>query len=200
MALQHDDSRMSVEEYFKLRESDPLHRYEYIDGEVYMMSGGTVRHSRVGANLVFTLESLLLDSPCVVYDSDACFQVAEDRYVCPDVTVSCDPQDSDENSEEGEEDLKTLQHPRFVAEVHSPSTKGFDLDEKLTLYQDHPSIQEFLYISTTKPKVRIYRRESNNRWTIYILNIGDEVELTSLNVHFPVAALYRKTRFAKRLK
>lgn len=200
MALQHDDSKMSIEEYLKLRESDPSHRYEYVDGEVYMMSGGTVRHSRVGANLVYMLESSLRNSSCLVYDSDACFQVAEDRYVYPNVTVSCDPQDSDENSEEGEEDLKTLRNPRFVAEVHSPSTKGFDLDEKLTLYQDHPSIQEFLYISTTKPKVRIYRRESNNRWIIYILNLEDEVELTSLGVRFPVAELYRGTRFAKRLK
>ena len=200
MALQHNDSKMSVEEYFKLRESDPLHRYEYIDGEVYMMSGGTVRHSRAKTNLAYMLENSLRGSSCIVYDSDACFQIAEDRYVYPDVTVSCDPQDNDENSDEGEEDLKTLQNPRFVAEVRSPSTKGFDLDEKLTLYQDHPSIQEFLYISTTKPKVRIYRRESNNRWIIYILNLEDEVELTSLGVRFPVAELYRGTRFAKQLK
>ncbi|MGH2638416.1 MAG: Uma2 family endonuclease, partial [Rhabdochlamydiaceae bacterium] len=160
---------MSVEEYFQLRESDPDHRYEYIDGEVFMMAGGTVRHSRVGANLVYTLENLLLDSPCVVYDSDACFQISEERYVCPDVTVSCDPRDSDEQSEE-EDDLKVIQYPGFVAEVHSPGTQKFDLDEKLTLYQDHPSMHEFLYISTRTPKVRLYRRESNNRWTIYILN------------------------------
>ena len=200
MALSHDNQKMSVEEYFKLRESDPLHRYEYIDGEVYMMSGGTVRHSRVGTNLLYMIENSLRNSSCIVYDSDACFQVAEEKYVCPDVTVSCDPDDNDENSEEGEEDLKKLQHPCFVAEIHSPGTQNFDLDEKLTLYQDHPSIQEFLYISTKMPKVRIYRRESNSRWMIYILNIEDEIELTSLNMRFPVAELYKGTRFAKRLK
>jgi len=200
MVVRHGDGKMSVEEYFKLRENDPDHRYEYIDGEVYMMGGGTVRHSRAALNLMYMLESALRGGPCIVYDSDACFQVAEERCVCPDVTVSCDPHDNDENSEEGEEDLKIIRSPRFVAEVHSPSTKGFDLDEKLTLYQDHPSIQEFLYISTTKPKVRIYRRESNNRWIIYILNLEDEVELTSLGVRFPVTELYKGTRFAKRLK
>jgi Uma2 family endonuclease len=195
MALPYRDQRMSVEEYFKLRESDPVHRYEYVDGDVYMMTGGTVRHSRIGMNLSYILENLLSDSPCVVYNSDICFQVSEERYVCPDVTVSCDPRDSDENSEE--EDLKTVQYPRFVAEVHSPSTTKIDLDEKSGFYQDHPNMQEFLFISTRTPRVRLYRRESNDRWTIYLLNLGDEIELTSLGVRFPVASLYKKTRLAK---
>ena len=196
MALPWEDHKMSVEEYFKLRESDPSHRYEYVDGEVYMMTGGSVRHSRVGTNLTTLLENLLGESPCVVYNSDACFQVAEDRYVCPDVTVSCDPRDSDESAEE--EDLKTLQYPCFVAEVHSLGTQRLDLDIKSTFYQDYPTMQEFLLVSTKAPKVRLYRRESNNRWIIYILNYEDEVELTSLGVRFPVAALYKKTRLSQR--
>jgi Uma2 family endonuclease len=195
MALPYRDHKISVEEYFKLRESDPINRYEYIDGEVYMMTGGTVRHSRIGFNLAHIIESLLDDSPCVVYNSDACFQISEERYVCPDVTVSCDPRDSDENSTE--EDLKAVQYPRFVAEVHSPGTTKLDLNEKSGFYQDHPSMQEFLFISTRVPKVQLYRRESNNRWTVYLLNFEDEVELTSLGVSFPVASLYKKTRFAK---
>lgn len=197
MALPNRDQKMSVEEYFKLRESDPEHRYEYIDGKVYMMTGGSVRHARIGFNVAHIIESLLSnDSPCVVYNSDACFQISEDRYVCPDVTVSCDPRDNDEISEE--EELKTVQFPRFVAEVHSPSTTKLDLDEKSAFYQDHPSMREFLFISTRAPKVRLYRRESNNRWTIYLLNLGDEVELTSLGIRFPIISLYSKTRFARR--
>ncbi len=196
MALPWEDHKMSVEEYFKLRESDPSHRYEYVDGEVYMMTGGRVRHSRIGTNLTTLLDNLLGDEgSCISYNSDACFQIAEDRYVCPDVTVSCDPRDNDEISED--EDLKTLQYPCFVAEVHSPGTQRLDLDLKSTFYQDHPTIQEFLLIGTKAPKVRLYRRESNNRWIVFILNYEDEVELTSLGIHFPVAALYKRTRLSK---
>jgi len=40
MALEHQQT-MSVEGYFKLEEIDTEHRYEYVDGYVYMMSGGT---------------------------------------------------------------------------------------------------------------------------------------------------------------
>lgn len=196
MALPWEEHKMSVEEYLKLRESDPNHRYEYVDGEIYMMTGGRVRHSRIGFNLAHIIENLLGESPCVVYNSDACFQLAEDRYVCPDVMVSCDPRDSDETSED--EDLKTLQYPCFVAEVLSPGTQRFDLNLKLTFYQDHPTMQEFLLVSASAPKVRLYRRESNSRWTVYILSYEDEIELTSLGVRFPVADLYKKTRLAKR--
>ena len=196
MALPYRNQKITVEEYFKLRDSDPINRWEYIDGEVYMMTGGTVRHSRIGINLTTLLERFLEDGPCIVYNSDICFQLSEERYICPDVTVSCDSRDSDENSEE--EDLKAVQYPRFVAEVHSPGTAKLDLNEKSIFYQSHPSMQEFLFISTRVPKVQLYRRESNDRWTIYLLNLGDEVELTSLGVHFPVASLYKKTRFAKR--
>lgn len=196
MALPWENHKISVEEYFQLRESDPDHRYEYIDGEVYMMTGGSVRHSRIGASLAYILENALLESPCAVYNSDACFQIAEERYVCPDITVSCDPRDSDESSEE--EDLQIIQYPRFVVEVLSPSTTARDRGIKAALYQEHPTLQEFLLVETKAPKVQLYRRESNNRWTIYLLTVEDEVELTSLGIRFPVAALYRKTRLSKR--
>ncbi len=198
MAMARKDSNMSVEEFLKLRESDPDHRYEYIDGEVYMMTGGTVRHSRIGTNLSHILETLLDDSPCVVYNSDACFQMSEERYVCPDVTASCDPRDSDERSEE--EDLKMLQYPSFVAEVLSPGTTARDRGIKAGLYQEYPTLREFLLVETKAPKAQLYRRESNSRWTIYLLTLEDYIELISLGVRFPVADLYKKTRFAKRLE
>lgn len=194
MALPWENHHMSVEEYFQLRESDPDHRYEYIDGEVYMMTGGSVRHCTIGNTLGRIIGNLLEDSPYVVFNSDACFQVAEERYVCPDLTVSCDPRDSDESSEE--EDLQTIQYPRFVAEVLSPSTTARDRGIKAALYQEHPTLQEFLLVETKAPKVQLYRRESNNRWTLYLLTAENEIELTSLGIHFPAAALYRKTRLS----
>lgn len=193
MAFPWKNAQISLEEYWQLRESDPDQRYEYIDGEVYMMTGGSLRHARIGANLAYLLEHALLSSPCVVYSSDACFQVAEECYVCPDLTVSCDPRDSDEHAEE---ELKTLQYPRFVVEVLSPSTTARDRGIKAALYQEHPTVQEFLLVETKAPKVQLYRRESNNRWTIYLLTAEDEIELTSLGIRFPVAALYKKTRFS----
>ena len=38
---------MTVEEYFHLEEADIENRYEYIDGQVYMMAGGSFNHSTI---------------------------------------------------------------------------------------------------------------------------------------------------------
>ncbi len=36
---------MSLEEYLTLVEQDPEHAYEYLNGRVYMMTGGSPAHS-----------------------------------------------------------------------------------------------------------------------------------------------------------
>lgn len=199
MAVAYNDPRRSVEEFFALRESDPAHRYEYIDGYIYMMSGGTPRHSAIGSNLNRIIGNHLLANPCVVHDSDACVKVSADRYVCPDLTVSCDPRDSDENDENDQ--LTVLQYPCLVIEVLSQSTKNFDRGAKFELYKDVPTIQEYVVVETkAPPKVLVYRREENNFWTIRILNLDEEIELTSIGLRFLVADIYHKTRFTRQNK
>ena len=42
---------MSVEEYFELEEHSPDARYEYLDGYVYMMSGGSANHATISGNI-----------------------------------------------------------------------------------------------------------------------------------------------------
>jgi hypothetical protein len=46
--------------------------------------------------------------------------------------------------------------------------------------------------------VLVYRREQNNLWTIHIPGLDDEIELSSIGVHFPVADIYHKTRCSRK--
>lgn len=175
MALeQRRDTKMSVQEFFELIESEPEFRYEYIDGYAYMMTGGKPRHAAIGSNVCRILGNLLRARPCTVYNSDVCVQLSdfedEKRFICD---------------------------PCLVVEALSPGTKSHDRGMKFSLYQDCPSLQEYLLIDTEAPKVQLYRREADKRWTISILRLEDMVDLTSLNVSFPVAEIYEKTRFAR---
>ena len=43
---------MSVEAYFELEENHPDTRYEYLDGYVYMMSGGSANHATISGNIL----------------------------------------------------------------------------------------------------------------------------------------------------
>jgi hypothetical protein len=107
MALEHPQM-MTVEEYFHLEETDTENRYEYIDGQVYMMAGGTFDHSTISGNIYSLLRGLLRGKPCRVYNSDIKVQISQKRYVHPDITVTCDPRDR------GTGDL--LKSPRVIKE------------------------------------------------------------------------------------
>src|SRR2546421_9202890 len=50
MALEHRQT-MTVEEYFLLERNDPDARYEYVDGHIYAMAGGTFNHDTIKSNI-----------------------------------------------------------------------------------------------------------------------------------------------------
>src|SRR2546423_15447647 len=117
MAIQHGEQkeRISLEEFFALVESDPEHRYEYIDGCPYMMTGGTPDHSIIGANMNRILGEQLRKRPCIVYNSDLYIELADQtNCLCPDVSVSCDRR--------GPPTVKDIHHHFVSAEGLSPAT------------------------------------------------------------------------------
>ena len=177
---------MSVAEYFELEEKHPDTRYEYLDGYVYMMSGGTANHATISGNIYAMLRSLLRGGPCRVYNSDMKVRVSEKRYFHPDVTVTCDSRDR------GTADL--IQSPRLVVEVLSPSTQAYDRGRKLQYYLACPSIEEYLLVDARSMRIEIYRKEQT-KWIYDAFEADDEVELTSLGIRFPVAYAYEDVVF-----
>ncbi|HTK11661.1 MAG TPA: Uma2 family endonuclease [Ktedonobacteraceae bacterium] len=173
---------MTIEEYFELDRKSTDVRYEYIDGYVRLLAGETLDHATVSFNIARTLHALLRESPCRVYNSDVKVRLPGNRVVYPDVTVTCGQQ------EDGQSDI--LLAPCVIVEVLSPSTEDFDRGRKFTYYRQLPTIQEYVLIDPQHPSVEVFRRERRNLWMLYIFSLEDELYLTSLNVHFPVAALY----------
>ena len=180
-------STMSVEEYLQLGRSSIDTRYEYIDGHVIMMAGGTLDHATIGANIISILRNLLRGSSCRVFTTDTRVRISESRYVYPDVSVSCDTQDR------GRVDI--VQFPRLAVEVLSPSTEAIDRGRKLAYYRQCPTVQEYMLVNYQYPSVELYRREKNTLWTYHVFEVDDEIELASLGVRFPVTAVYEDVVF-----
>ncbi len=111
MAIEHPQI-MTVEEYFQLEENDPATRYEYIDGQVYAMTGGTANPDMIKSNIQRILWNLLRGSGCRVYSSDMKVFISETRYFHPDVIVTYNPRDRGT--------VQAIQFPRLVVEVLSP--------------------------------------------------------------------------------
>jgi len=187
MALEHTPT-MSVEEYFRLEENNPDTRYEYLDGYVYMMSGGSANHATIGGNIYSILKSLLRGGPCRVYNSDMKVHVSEKRYFHPDVTVTCDPRDR------GTTDF--IQSPRLVVEVLGESTETYDWGRKLQYYLALPSIEQYLLVDSRSIRIEAYRKEQN-KWIYDTFNAEDEVDLPTLGIRFPVVAAYEDVIFDK---
>ena len=180
-------SNMSVEDYLILNKNSKDTRYEYLDGELRMLAGGSPDHSIIIANLTATIKAPLKGSPCRVYNSDVQLKLSEKRYVFPDITVSCDERDRNQK--------ETIRHPRVVVEVLSPTTEATDRGKKAAYYRACPTIQEYVMVDTEEVFIEVHRREEE-RWTINTFESGDTVALESLGVQFLIEDAYEGKSFA----
>jgi Uma2 family endonuclease len=187
--------RMSVREYFALDYTFPDAKYEYQDGKVRLMSGGTKAHDDIAFNTRFALKQQFLSGPCSVQGSDMRVQVSETAYFFPDVTITCDVADR-------RRDSKMIRSPRVVVEVLSPSTEKKDRNDKLRAYQACPTIQEIVLIDQFAPHVEIFRRreEDSCEWDHVFYEEGQEVELASVDVRIPIEEIYSGIDFDEPLE
>jgi Uma2 family endonuclease len=186
MVAEHQPRTISVEEYFELEKKNPEICYEYIDGHVYMMAGGSFNHDTIKSNIQGILWTLLRGNACRVYSSDMKTQISEQRYFHPDVIITCDPRDR------GAGDL--LKSPRVVFEVLSPTTELRDRTWKLQNYLALPTLEEYILVNAKSLKMEIYRKE-HNKWVYSICGPDDELKLSSIGLHFPVAEAYLNVDF-----
>jgi Uma2 family endonuclease len=186
---------MTVREYFMLDYIFPDAKYEYQDGRVRLMSGGTKAHSDIATNMLFALRQQFLSGPCSVQHSDMRVQVLDDTYFFPDVTVTCDVADR-------RRDNKIIRSPRIVVEVLSPSTEKYDRNEKLRAYQACPTIQEIVLIDQFAPYVEVFRRreEESSEWDHVYYESGQEVVLASVDVSIPIEEIYSGIDFDEPLE
>ncbi|MDZ8054128.1 MAG: Uma2 family endonuclease [Aulosira sp. ZfuVER01] len=177
---------MSAEEYL-VWESTQEQRYEYWDGEVVAMSGGTRNHNRVSANFFKLLDDALGDRSYEVYTVDVKVQVEPgQKYFYPDVVVTCDDR---------ENDPQLVQFPCLIVEVLSPSTEAADRGKKFAKYRQSPTLQEYVLVQVAQPGVEVFRRNEQGKWVLSEYSLEDRLTLESVNVEIAIADLYRQVQF-----
>lgn len=173
---------ISPDEYLALEQQSP-NRHEYRQGLVYAMAGGTDNHDRMAFNLLSLIDRHLGNSDCRFYSGNVKVNYADEFYYYPDAFVTCDPRDR--------LDRQIKRHPKLIAEVLSPSTQTFDLGEKFEDYKQLDSLLEYVLISQSEPRVECRRRRADSSWETVVYGLGDRVLLTSLELEFAIADLYR---------
>ena len=174
---------MTVEEYFRFEESSPI-KHEYVAGEVYAMSGATVRHGRIAGNIFVRLFPLAKRGPCDVFMGDMRVEVARDRYYYPDVTVVCTPV--------AESDI-VARGPCVVVEVTSPSTARIDRGEKLDAYRSIAALQAYMIVDHRRRRVERHSKDARNgEWQREEIAGEGRVRVPCLDVELTLDEIYER--------
>jgi Uma2 family endonuclease len=187
VAVQEYFPRFTPEEYFAWEEQQ-LERHEYIDGEVYAMSGGTQNHSDIAMNFGMILKNHLRGSGCKTFNSDLRIKIFEsNKYVYPDLSVTCDNRDKNTP--------QYITHPCLIIEVLSPSTEAYDRGNKFKLYRRNPSLIDYVLVDSNKMAIDLYRKDESGNWYILNYESGDSIDLKSVNLTFPIEQVYEDVVF-----
>ena len=187
IAAQEKFPKLTPEEYFAWEEQQ-RDRHEYLNGEVYPMSGGTINHSDIAGNILSQLKQHMRGSGCKVLNSDARVNILKTTdYVYPDLSVTCDDRDKTT--------AQYITYPCLVVEVLSPSTEAYDRGDKFKMYRRNPKLKEYLLVSSEDIAIDLFRRTGPDTWQILSYQAGDIIELKSVNLTLPVEAIYEDIVF-----
>ncbi len=187
IAIQNNRPRFTPEEYFAWEEQQRDH-YEYIDGEVYAMTGGTVNHSEVAVNFGVLLKIHLRGSGCKTLNSDCRVNIVRSNdYVHPDVSVTCDDRDKTT--------AQYITYPCLIVEVLSLSTAAYDRGDKFTMYRRNPILQDYVLASADKMSIDLFHKDEQGKWDIINYQAGNLVELASINLKFSIEDVYQEIIF-----
>ncbi len=179
--------RSTYAEYLEL-EANSEQRYEFVDGAVYAMAGGTPEHSRLAAAAIVQLSAALAPKGCAVYTSDLKIRIdATNRSTYADVVVVCGPEVTSKI------DPNAITNPTVIIEILSPTTEASDRGEKWRHYQHLSSLREYVLVSQGDPYIEVFRRDGDE-WVLRTATAGQMLELPSQEVRIPVDAIYADPR------
>ncbi|HXU31789.1 MAG TPA: Uma2 family endonuclease [Thermoanaerobaculia bacterium] len=186
MAIAQLKPRLTPAEYLATeREADT--RSEYIEGEMYAMSGASYAHNVIVTNLAAGLHAALRGGPCRAIVSDMRVKDAtSELYTYPDVVVVCGKPRFEEPAY-----LDTLTNPTLVIEVLSPSTERHDRGLKFAYYRSIPSLREVLFVAQDRPIVERYTRGEGDDWLLHVVQgLDAAIELPGVGARLVLAEIY----------
>lgn len=182
--------KYTVKEYFDLLDNSEL-PYEFHDGEIRMMAGGTSSHSKVKGDVYAFLTFATRGGKCQPFDSDMAVSIPKwNSYVLPDISVVCG------EDEYGDESERRLLNPSLLIEVISETSGDYDRGEKFQKYRSLESFKEYMLIDSRRYSVECWYKEDEKLWRMDSAFTRDgSVYLHTLKAELPMEEIYRRVRF-----
>jgi len=179
--------RISLEDYLAA-ERQAETKSEYLDGEIFAMSGASREHNLIVVNLAASLHAQLKGRRCETYAGDMRVHVpATGLYTYPDLVVVCGEPRFDDS------ELDTLLNPTLLIEVLSASTEGYDRGKKAAHYRTLDSLREYLLVSQEEIRVELFTRREDGHWLLSEASRPEEtIPLASIGCALHLADVYER--------
>ncbi|WP_295882695.1 Uma2 family endonuclease [uncultured Thiohalocapsa sp.] len=163
-------------------------RTEFVDGEVFAMTGGSEAHNTISVNISAELRAQFKRRPCYVYAGDMKVRAdAANVGAYPDIVAVC----GERTYHDQRRDIIT--NPTLIIEILSDSTEAYDRGDKFSHYRTLPSLQTYLLVSQHRVAAELYVRQADGRWLLSTYDhLADSVPLKSVEASLELAEVYDK--------
>lgn len=175
--------RWALNEFLAWEERQPA-KYELVNGQPRLMTGGSQGHTRIVANVIAVLMAKLGNSPCRPAASDLRVLTGTGNSRYPDVVVDCSP---------FRREAREASEPVTVLEVLSRSTAWTDLHD----YDATPAVRQYVVIAQDEPKLVVWERDPSGRLVLAssLEGLGGSLSLAPIEVSMSTKDIYRGLGF-----
>ena len=162
-------------------------KHEYYQGEIFAMSGVSLKHNIIFSNLFTAVGNKLKGKECRPFGSDLRIHIPKNTlYTYPDLSIICgEPRLTDD-------EFDTATNPTVIFELLSASTRNYDKGGKFTLYRDIDSLNEYILIDSEKIHVEKYIRHADNSWQLTeYKSFESAFEISSIGLLLSLSEVYR---------
>ena len=173
-------------------------RSEFIDGEIYAMTGDSGAHADISMNLATTLGLQLRGTPGRARTKDSKVRsgalkehLGRGMVSYPDMVVICgDVEYHDDHKE-------VILDPKVVFEVLSDSTDEIDRGVKFMRYRNfNPTLTDYILISQTEPHFEHYLRLEHGEWLLRECDgLDRSFQIDSIKCDISVTEVYDRVDF-----
>ena len=183
MQLETNKRVYTVDEYIQ-HELKSAVRSEFVNGQLFEMSGEKDINNEIALRLAFLLVQLLGEKGYKIFAHDVKVKIyGEEKYYYPDVFVTR------ESRHENNHYIKSA--PEIIVEVVSETSQVHDYVDKYIAYTKIPSLRYYIIIEPETVLLTCYARGENNEWTTAKYTRAHEtVNLDQLEVSFPLRQVY----------
>ncbi|HWK05210.1 MAG TPA: Uma2 family endonuclease [Puia sp.] len=187
-ALAYGKSRFTIEEYLEMERAS-IEKHEYYQGEIFAMAGASNEHNDIFINLIRDIASWLKGKPCKPYGSDMRVHIPENSlFTYPDISIFC------KDIFDGTVYEDNAIQPVVLIEILSPSTRTYDRGAKFKLYQDIPTLKEYILVDSEAIGIEVWRLNEQKRWQLQLYkDLSSLLEIQTVGFTVPLHEIYEGT-------